>query len=138
MNLNRHTSRPSVFISSTFIDLKQERQEVARALKNRGVEPNALDVQSASSQTPRKKILDGIKESDFIILIIGDRYGSIIPEMTGSSSISITHWEYIEALKRGKPIIAFLKDIKIEEANTCQIKKFRYIVSAAHTPRATE
>ncbi len=109
MNLNLHTSHPSAFISSTFIDLYDDRIEVAKILKKRGLNVNALDVKPASNQSSKKEILEGIKESDFVVLLIGDRYGSILPNMTGSDSRSITWWEYDTARRMGKPVIAFFK-----------------------------
>lgn len=111
MKINMHTSHPSAFISSTFVDLKFDRAEVAQVLSNRGLNVNALDIKPASSQTSKQEILKGIKESDFVVLIIGDRYGSILPSMTGSETLSITFWEYNNAMKMGKPVIAYFKSV---------------------------
>ncbi|CAD5254097.1 conserved hypothetical protein [Alteromonas sp. 38] len=110
MKINMHTSHPSAFISSTFIDLYEDRNEVASILKKRGLNVNALDTRPASTQSSKNEILNGIKESDFVILLIGDRYGSILKSMTSSDSKSITWWEYINALKMGKPVIAYFKN----------------------------
>jgi hypothetical protein len=88
MNINVHTSHPSAFISSTFLDLKQERKAVAQILIENGLNVNALDVKPASSQTSKREILNGIRESDFIILIVGERYGSILPQVTGSAKLN--------------------------------------------------
>lgn len=109
MKLNLHTSHPSAFISSTFIDLYDDRIEVAKILKKRGLNVNALDVKPASNESSKNEILEGIRESDFVVLLIGDRYGSILPSMTGSDSRSITWWEYDMARRMGKPVIAFFK-----------------------------
>ncbi len=99
MKINIHTSHPSAFISSTFADLKEERNAIADVLRGSNLNINALDIKPASNDSSRKEILSGIKESDFIILIIGERYGSIIPKMTLSKKLSITRWEYIRAVK---------------------------------------
>ena len=106
MKVNRHTSHPSAFISSTFIDLQDERASVAERLQENGLNVNALDVKPATNNTSRTEILRGIRESDFVILIIGDRFGSIVPKITDSSSISVTWWEYKKAVAFGKPVIA--------------------------------
>ena len=87
MRINVHTSHPSAFISSTFLDLEQERNEVARVLREANLNINALDIKPASNDSSKKEIIKGIKESDFIILIVGERYGSIIPQMTKSKYI---------------------------------------------------
>jgi nucleoside 2-deoxyribosyltransferase len=110
MKINMHTSHPSAFISSTFIDLYEDRNEVAKTLRERGLNVNALDIRPASTQSSRNEILNGIRESDFVILLIGDRFGSILKSMTGNESQSITWWEYTNALKMGKPVIAYFKN----------------------------
>ncbi|VVS92541.1 DUF4062 domain-containing protein [Desulfoluna spongiiphila] len=110
MNINMHTSHPSAFISSTFMDLKQERKAVAQILRENGLNVNALDVKPASSQTSRREIVNGIKESDFVILIVGNRYGSILPQVTGSSTLSITRWEYKKAVQLNKSILVYYKE----------------------------
>ena len=76
MKVNMHTSHPSAFISSTFIDLHEERESVANALTDMGLNVNALDIKPASTDSSKNEILSGIRESDFAILLIGDRYGS--------------------------------------------------------------
>ncbi|MFA6009696.1 MAG: DUF4062 domain-containing protein [Desulfobacteraceae bacterium] len=111
MRLNTKSLIPSAFISSTFIDLKKERSIVAEILRNEGLYINALDVQPASTKSSKNKIIEGIEASDFIILIVGERYGSIIPQMTGSQMLSITWWEYQNARKLRRPVLVFFKSI---------------------------
>lgn len=115
MNINLHTSHPSAFISSTFIDLKEERDAVAKVLQEYKLNINALDVKPASNDSSRKVILRGIEESDFIILIVGERYGSIIPRMTLSKEISITKWEYQRAVNFGKYALVYFKNVESED-----------------------
>tara|TARA_Y100001934_G_scaffold179546_1_gene212380 strand:- start:3256 stop:3984 length:729 start_codon:yes stop_codon:yes gene_type:complete len=147
MKLNLHTSHPSAFISSTFIDLYDDRIEVAKILKKRGLNVNALDVKPASNESSKKEIQDGIRESDFVILLIGDRYGSILPSMTGSDSRSITWWEYDMARRMGKPVIAFFKRIDSTDPNAHDssddtdyrkkrklFERFKNLVSDKHNP----
>jgi len=110
MKVNQYTSHPSAFISSTFIDLQDERASVAEALKDNGLIVNALEVKPATDNTSKIEILKGIRESDFVILIIGDRFGSIVPKITESPSISVTWWEYKKAIAFGKPVIAFFQN----------------------------
>lgn len=83
---------------------------MADVLRDRGLNVNALDVKPASTDSSKKEILNGIKESDFVILLIGDRYGSILPSMTGNDTQSITWWEYNYAHFNRKPILAFIKN----------------------------
>lgn len=115
MKINMNTSHPSAFISSTFIDLHEERQCVADALHESGLNVNALDIKPASTDSSKKEIIEGIHESDFVILLIGDRYGSILPQMTGNQTQSITWWEYTRARAFGKPVIAYFKKVNSYE-----------------------
>jgi len=117
MKINIHTSHPSAFISSTFLDLEQERNAVAKVLKESNFNINALEIKPASNDSSRKEILSGIKESDFIILIVGERYGSIIPRMTLSQKYSITKWEYLNAVKKyGKHVLVYFKKIESKDS----------------------
>ncbi len=149
MKINIHTSHPSAFISSTFLDLEQERNAVASALKESNLNINALDVKPASNSSSREEILTGIKESDFIILIIGERYGSIIPRMTQSRQLSITRWEYVKAVKNlGKHALVYFKRVGSKDPkyfddllhNDFQIKRmyledFKKELSRTHSPK---
>ena len=147
MKINMHTSHPSAFISSTFVDLHEERTYVAEVLRNRGLNINALDVRPASTQSSKKEIISGIRESDFVILLIGDRYGSILQSMTESDTKSITWWEYQKAVMFGKPVIAYFKNVDATDPSshddpadhTYKIKRklftrFKKIVSTKHNP----
>lgn len=116
MKINNHISQPSAFISSTFIDLQEERKQVAAILIENGFTVNALEVKPAANGNVRNEIQRGIKESDFIILVVGERYGSIIPKLTLSKSMSITKWEYKFAVNtHGKDALVFFKNV-ISEA----------------------
>lgn len=147
MKVNVHTSHPSAFISSTFIDLQEERKCVANALRKSGLNVNALDIKPASTNSSKNEILSGIRESDFVILLIGDRYGSILPRMTEGKFLSVTWWEYNKSLEFGKPIIAYFKKMVSNNSydhddineETYQVKRkkfmqFKEIVSKRHNP----
>ena len=116
MNINRYTSLPSAFISSTFIDLKEERRIVANTLLESGINVNALDIKPASNDSARDQILRGIEESDFIIVIIGERYGTIDRKITKWPKLSITRWEYQMGVGRfKKDALVYFKQISSPE-----------------------
>ena len=149
MKINIHTSHPSAFISSTFIDLKEERKAVADVLRKANLNINAIDVKPAANDSSRKEIINGIRESDFIILIVGERYGSIIQEMTKSRIHSITKWEYIKAVKRfRKDALVYFKNVASNDpicyddqisADYSQkrklLAKFKKELSSNHSPK---
>lgn len=95
--------RYQVFVSSTFRDLEDERQEVMHALLELDCMPSGMELFPAANQTQWNLIKKVIDDCDYYILILGGRYGSI-----GAEGISYTEMEYRYALSTGKPTIAFL------------------------------
>jgi Domain of unknown function (DUF4062) len=92
-----------VFVSSTYEDLRTERQEVIHALLELNCIPSGMELFPAADEDQWSLISGVIDECDYYILILGGRYGS-----TGRDGIGYTEMEYRYALKTGKPIIAFL------------------------------
>jgi len=87
-----------VFVSSTYIDLKEERQAAVQAILTAGHIPAGMELFSAGDQSQMDVIKRWIDDSDVFLLILGRRYGSIEP----SSNKSYTHLEYEYALKQNK------------------------------------
>lgn len=96
-----------VFISSTQKDLAETRLEVQQALL-RGFRylPVGMENFRAAGLTPWEVIKEQIDTSDFFVLIIGGKYGSINPE----TGLSYTREEYQYALNRNIPILPFIRD----------------------------
>lgn len=91
-----------VFVSSTFEDLKKERQSAVQSILTSGHIPAGMELFSAGDETQKEIIKKWIDESDVYLLILGGRYGSIDP----SSGKSYTHWEYQYAGEVEKPRFA--------------------------------
>jgi hypothetical protein len=91
-----------VFISSTFTDLKQERQAAVEAILTAGHIPAGMELFTAGDESQMNVIKHWIDESDIYLLILGGRYGSIEP-VTKKSYI---HLEYEYAVEKGKPLFA--------------------------------
>lgn len=98
------TPREQVFISSTFTDLVGERQAVTRALLQAKAFPAGMELFPASDSNSWGVIERAIDDSDYYLLIVAGRYGSIDPER----QISFTEREYDYAFDSGKPIMAFI------------------------------
>lgn len=99
-----------VFISSTFTDLKEERAEVTQAILELGHMPYGMEAFPAANETQWEWIKQAIEESDYYIVIIGGKYGSINPK----TGISYTEMEYRYANEVGIPNIAFIVDDSID------------------------
>lgn len=126
-----------VFVSSTFSDLRVERQAAVEAILSAGHIPAGMELFAAGDESQMEAIRRWIDESDVFLLILGGRYGSIEPS-TGKSYIQL---EYEHALAVGKPLFAVViqndaleAKIKefgsgvIETENTTALRAFRATV----------
>lgn len=100
MNIDK---KYQVFVSSTYTDLQEERQEVIKALLELDCFPASMEFFPSTDDDQWTLIKQIIDDCDYYIVIIGGRYGSLSTE-----GISYTEKEYRYALESGKPIIAFL------------------------------
>jgi len=101
--------RYQVFISSTFEDLRAERQEVSEALLRAECFPVGMELFPAADEETFDFIKTVIDQSDYFIVLSAGRYGSLHPE----TGLSFTEMEYDYAVAIGKPIIRLLhKDPK--------------------------
>ena len=93
------------FISSTYADLIDERLEIIQTILRTENIPLVMEAFPAADKKQMDLIKEIIDQSDFYIVLVGGRYGSIDPE----SGKSYTELEYDYAVSRGIPILAFLK-----------------------------
>lgn len=100
--------RYQVFVSSTFADLKEERKMVMRVILERKSFPAGMELFPAKDKKQFDYIKQVIDDSDYYLLIIGARYGSL-----DDDGVSYTEKEYDYAVSKKIPVIAFLhSDIK--------------------------
>lgn len=97
-----------IFISSTYIDLIQERNIVRDSILNMHQFPIGMEQFSAADDEQWKVIKESIETSDYYILIVGKRYGSVI-QSGADAGISYTEKEFNYAKSIGVPILAFIK-----------------------------
>jgi tetratricopeptide (TPR) repeat protein len=91
-----------VFVSSTFSDLVDERQDTIRSVLDLGHIPAGMEIFPAADTEQFEYIKKIIDECDYYILIIGARYGSV-----DTAGISFTEKEYEYALEKNIPILVF-------------------------------
>jgi hypothetical protein len=92
-----------VFVSSTYQDLQEERQEIMHALLELDCIPSGMELFPAANEDQWSLIKGVIDDCDYYIVVIAGRYGSIGPD-----GYSYTEMEYRYAIETGKPVIAFL------------------------------
>lgn len=93
-----------VFVSSTYEDMKAERQEAVEAILAAGHIPAGMELFASENEKQWKVIERWIKESDVFFIMLGGRYGSI----ETSSGKSYIHKEFEYAVSLRKPILSVL------------------------------
>ena len=101
--------RYQAFVSSTYTDLIEERKEVNQAILENGCFPAGMELFPAADKTQWDIIKTVIDDSDFYIVIIGGKYGSIGVDDDGNK-ISYTEMEFDYAVKTNKPVIALIHE----------------------------
>lgn len=98
-----------IFISSTFQDLKEQRDAVIKAILEMGHIPVGMEAFGAANEDSWKLIERTIKDSDYYIVIVARRYGSIHQ----ASGISWTEREFDFAIENEIPCLAFVLDREV-------------------------
>ncbi|WP_297324878.1 DUF4062 domain-containing protein [Nitrosomonas sp.] len=95
--------RYQVFVSSTYADLKEERQRVIQALMEMDCIPAGMELFPATDEEQWLFIKKVIDDCDYYLLVIGGRYGSTTPD-----GISYTEKEFDYAVSIGLKVIALV------------------------------
>jgi hypothetical protein len=94
-----------IFISSLITGFEPLRSAARSAIQVLRHEPVMAEDFGARPTSPQVACLQGVRDSDLVVLILGDRYGYV----QGTSGVSPIHEEYLEA--RGKkPILMFVQE----------------------------
>ena len=101
-----------VFISSTYLDLIEERQAAVSAILKAGHIPAGMELFTAGDRSQLDTINSWIDESDVYMLILGGRYGAVEP----TSNVSYTELEFDYAASQNKPMFSVvIKDDALED-----------------------
>lgn len=71
-----------IFVSSTFEDLREEREAVAKAILEIGDIPVGMEMFSAADETQWKLIKRQIEQSDYYVVLVAHRYGSTVEDIS--------------------------------------------------------
>ena len=96
----------SLFVSSTYEDLKEERQAIMGVALENGFIPVGMEQFHAAPASQWTVITKMIDECDFYLLVVGGRYGSI----DDSTDKSYTEKEYDYAKSKGIPVLVLIKE----------------------------
>jgi hypothetical protein len=97
--------RYQVFLSSTYADLRDERQRVFQTLMEMDCIPAGMELFPAADEEQWAFIRQIIDDCDYYLLIIGGRYGSLTAE-----GVSYTEKEFDYACEKGIRVVAFLHE----------------------------
>ena len=97
-----------IFVSSTYEDLKEQRDQAVKTILRMGHLPVGMEMFNAADDDQWEIIKRHIDNSDYYVLILAHRYGS-----EAADGISYTEKEYRYALEQGVPCLGFVIDNEV-------------------------
>jgi hypothetical protein len=95
-------SKYQIFVSSTYEDLKEERDLVFKAIIETANIPVGMELFSAGDEQQWETIKRQIDDCDYYVVIVAHRYGSQV------GGVSYTEKEYDYAVSKGVPVLGFV------------------------------
>lgn len=96
----------TVFLCSTFSDLADEREAVLDAVRKLQLQHDSMEFFGARPDVPIETCLAEVRKSDILVVIVGHRYGSLVPGL----GISFSEAEYEEGFRLRKPCLVYMLD----------------------------
>ncbi|NNE83919.1 MAG: DUF4062 domain-containing protein [Alphaproteobacteria bacterium] len=97
-----------MFVSSTYEDLKPERDQVIKGILEMGHIPVGMEMFSAGDEQQWDVIKKQIEQSDYYVVIVAHRYGSM------DGNLSYTEKEYDYAVSLELPTLGFILETDVE------------------------
>lgn len=97
--------RYQVFVSSTFTDLQEERSNVIQSLMEMDCIPAGMELFPSIDEEQWEFIQKVIDDSDYYLLIIGGRYGTVAED-----GLSFTEKEFNYALSKGLKVLVLIHE----------------------------
>src|SRR3954467_151847 len=98
----------SIYLSSTYSDLKDHRKAVAELLRNCGYAVDAMEQYAARDDRPREACETDVGKRDIYVGLFAWRYG-YVPDRPANTT-SITELECLAAERAKKPRLLFFAD----------------------------
>ncbi len=95
----------TVFLCSIYEDLSDEREKILQAISKLQLLHDSMEFFGARSHQPIETCLKEVRQSDLLVVVVGHRYGSIVP----GQEVSFSEAEYIEGHRLGKPCLVYLR-----------------------------
>ena len=128
---------PVVFVCGTSADLRAERGGVLDAIQRLSLRSHSMEFFGARTKRPVETCLEEVRKSDIAIVIVGDRYGTLVPGRT----IAFSEAEYDEAYRLGKPCLVYFRDEQRDldepspssESKTESLERWKSVLQDRHT-----
>jgi len=91
-----------IFVSSTYDDLRDQRNAIVKAILEMGHIPVGMEMFSAADEEQWRIITSHIERSDYYVLVIAHRYGSTV------DGLSFTEKEYDYSVSKTIPVLGFI------------------------------
>lgn len=108
-----------IYICSTYVDLIEERKIAYDAVLSLNQFPIGYEYFNAANNSPFDIVKKCIDNSDCVILLLGEKYGT-----KDTEGVSYVEAEYNYALSKNIPVLVFVKDIPFENASK-ELLRFR-------------
>lgn len=128
--------RYQVFVSSTFIDLQEERSNVIQSLMEMDCIPAGMELFPSIDEEQLDFIKKIIDDSDYYLLIIGGRYGTVADD-----GLSLTEKEFDYAISKGLKVVVLVHEdpgslpLSKSEADPLLREKLQKFIEKASTGR---
>jgi uncharacterized protein DUF4062 len=99
----------TVFISSIQRDFSDVREAARKAVESLGMHALMAETTGASTESPRRALLDQVRDADIFLLLLGPHYGE-----PGESGRSPTEDEYDEAVRLRTPILVLRQNTEMD------------------------
>ncbi|MGW6934198.1 DUF4062 domain-containing protein [Lentzea sp. NPDC054927] len=125
---------PGVMVSSTFADLREHRAALMSAIQGQQLHAVAMESDSARLATVVESSLEKVRDAAAYIAIIGRRYGAVPDGSANPDGLSLTHLEFREAVRLGRPILVFIMSpghlvtedaVELDPVKRAKLEKFR-------------
>lgn len=93
-----------IFISSTYEDLKEVREQLIKCILEMGHIPVGMEMFSAANEDQWRVIQKQIDDCDFYMVVMAHRYGSM------DKDVSFTEKEFDYAVSKDLPVLGFVID----------------------------
>ena len=100
------TTRVVVFVCGTYSDLSEERGAVLDAIQKLQLQHDSMEFFGAHPERPIDICLQEVRNSDILVVIVGQKYGTLLP----GRGISYSEAEYREAQRLKLPCLVYFLD----------------------------